>query len=379
MKISENFIHSHASEELIESDSTHSVLIDVIRTTVQISGLSALEANIVLHTWARCDARLAIDSEATQDFETLNRPTSLSWTQFHENLVSWATLKAIESGRGELFMFHAAALSCPDTGATIILTAESGTGKTTATLNLAKALGYVTDETAAFGLDGRLHPYAKPLSLLPASKQRPKTQYSPEDLNLIHPNVEPYVAAIAILDRDRSGERITPTLETLPIAEALSQVIPQISSLAHLDRGLVQLCQQIDSLGGVIRLHYSEASDLTTVVNDLLASQWLHQVGEWTALEVGMSNTAAPTAGYYRRVQVDDAILLSNEIAILINEEYFVLSGIGPAIWQSLSSWKSSAELLDEIVAEHGRPSDAELMLNNQLAVLTDQGIVERS
>lgn len=379
MKISENLIHSHAGEDLNESDSAHAVLIDVIKTTVQISGLSELEANTVLHAWVRCNARLAIVSEANPALETLSRSSALSWTQFHENLVNWVTLKAIESGRGELFMFHAAALSCPDTGATIVLAAESGSGKTTATINLAKTFGYVTDETAAFSADQRLHPYAKPLSLLPASKQRPKTQYSPEDLNLMYPSVEPHVVSIAILDRDRSGERITPTVETLPIAEALSQVIPQTSSLANLDRGLVQLCQQIDSLGGVIRLHYSEASDLKAVVNDLLASPRLRQIGEWSALEVGITSTAAPAAGYYRRVLVHDAILLSSDIAILMNEEYFVLSGIGPTIWQSLSIWKSSADLLDEIVAEHGRPSGAESILADQLETLLAQGIIERA
>ncbi len=379
MKISEHLLAPHKAEELIESDSTHAVLIDVMKTTVQILGLSELEAKTILHAWARCNARLVSGPPMSQSLETISRPESSSWTQFHEDLVSWATLKAIESGRGELFMFHAAALSCPETGATIVLTAESGTGKTTATLNLAKTFGYVTDETAAFGPDRRLHTYAKPLSLLPTSKQRPKTQYSPEDLDLRHSNVEPFVAAIAVLDRDRTGETVSPTFETLPIADALRQIIPQTSSLANLDRGLVQLCRQIDSLGGVLRLHYSEASDLTNVVTDLLASPRLHQMSEWSALGVGITSSVAPGAEYYRRAQVDDAILLGSEIAILMNEEYFLLSGIGPAIWQSLSSWKSSAELLDEIEAEHGRPSGAELIFADQLEVLIGQGIVERS
>lgn len=379
MKSTETLISSHTAEQLTDSGNTFAVLVDVIRTTVQICGLSELEAKAILHAWSRCNARVVSDQHTSQAFETLNRPVALSWTQFHENLVSWATLKAIESGRGELFMFHAAALSSPNSGATIVLTAESGTGKTTATLNLAKTLGYVTDETATFGADRKLYPYAKPLSLLPTSKQRPKTQYSPEDLNLLQPDIEPYVAAIAILDRDRTGETISPTFEPLPLAHALNQIIPQISSLPHLDRGLVQLCQQIDSLGGVIRLHYSEASELIHVVTELLASQRPHQIGVWSALDIGITGTEAQGAGYYRRVQVKDAILLGEEAAILMNEEYFVLSGIGPSIWKSLASWKSSSQLLDEIVAEHGRPPGAELMLDAQLGVLVEQGIVEQS
>jgi hypothetical protein len=379
MKSTQTLIASHTAEQLTDSDNTLAVLVDVIRTTVKIGGLSELEAKTILRAWSRCNARVVSDQHTSQAFETLNRPVALSWTQFHENLVSWATLKAIESGRGELFMFHAAALSCPNSGATIVLTAESGTGKTTATLNLAKALGYVTDETAAFGADRKLYPYAKPLSLLPTSKQRPKTQYSPEDLNLLLPDIEPYVAAIAILDRDRTGETISPAFERLPIADALKQIIPQISSLAHLDRGLVQLCQQIDSLGGVIRLRYSEASELIHVVTELLASQRPHQIGEWSALDIDITGTDAVGTGCYRRVHVNDAIWLGNETAILMNEEYFVLSGIGPSIWKSLSSWKSSAQLLEEIVAEHGRPSGADLMLNEQLGVLVKQGILEQS
>ena len=377
-KASTTHIFSNQNRDPSDSSSNQAVLLDVVKTTVKISGLSQEEADTLLHAWARCNARLATELYDIDPHLVLIRPASVGWTQFHEHLVSWVTLKAIESGRGALLMFHGAALSDPVTGASIILAAESGTGKTTATLILAKLLGYVTDETAAFDLDRRIYPYAKPLSLLPSNNKRPKTQYSPEDLSLLLHVSEPFVSALAILDRDRTGIPRIPEAEEIPLSEALEVLLPQMSSLSYLERGLVKLCQQIDTLGGVIRISYSEASSITNLVADILAAPRPVRASEWSALDLLVTRTPSPGSNYYRRVQVEDAITLGNDVAILLKEEYFVISGIGPAIWDSLSDWKSAPDLLRDIAVTHGKPEGAEQILSEQLRALIDQRLIEQ-
>lgn len=360
-------------------EATSAVLIDVLRATVKVDGLSTDEAEILLHTWSRCNARPLAAASPERALPTLARNDAVSWTQFHENLVSWITLRAIESGRGDLMMFHAAALSSPDSGAAIVLVAESGTGKTTATRNLAKKFGYITDETAAFDTHRRLLSYAKPLSLLPASNRRPKTQYSPEELGLEIPSTEPYVAALAVLDRNRTGAKTEPSAEKLPLAEALTLVIPQMSSLAFLQRGLIGLCQHIDALGGVVRLNYSEAADLPDIVDGLLSGSPTPSSGNWRVLPLELLGGSLGPTGTYRRTPVNDAIEVDSDVAILKDEQFFMLSGLGPALWEALSGWKSFDELLEDMAAVHGRPPGAEDYLSCQLVELVGQGIIEQS
>src|ERR671912_297894 len=59
------------------------------------------------------------------------------------------TTHALVARAGQLMMLHAAALADPRTGATAVLVAASGTGKTTASRTLGKRFIYLSDETAA--------------------------------------------------------------------------------------------------------------------------------------------------------------------------------------------------------------------------------------
>ncbi|WP_146111946.1 hypothetical protein [Arthrobacter sp. MYb227] len=293
--------------------------------------------------------------------------------------MSWITRQAIESGRGNLFMFHAAALCSPSSGASIVLAAESGTGKTTATRVLATELGYITDETAAFDTDGVLYPYAKPLSILTGAKQRPKTQFSPAELELQPYEGEARVATIAVLDRDRSGLLAEPIASKLSLGEALNQLIPQMSSLSYLDRGLVQLCQLIDSLGGVVQLRYAEASELAAIIKDLLGSPRASKNHEWSAADIQVTSRPAPAVWSIRRQTVDDAIWLGPDLGLLKDEQYILLTGIGPFIWDSLSDWKTFDELFDAAIITFGSVAHAKQILHEQLESLCSLGILERA
>ena len=66
--------------------------------------------------------------------------------------------------------------------------------------------GYVTDESSAVRTDPSMLAFAKPLSVLPSSGLRPRTQYSPDALGLLPAPTDPRLAVVAAPDRDRTGE-----------------------------------------------------------------------------------------------------------------------------------------------------------------------------
>lgn len=177
------------------------------------------------------------------------------------------TQRCLEQKVGAAWLLHACALADPGSGATVVLVAPSGTGKTTAALTLGRRFGYLTDETAVIGLDGTLVPFAKPLSLL-VDGRRPKRQVSPDELGLLPAPARAHLVAVALLHRDPEVEGVR--VEHVPTVEALPQLAEQTSSLHLLDRPLHTVADLVAARGGVRRLVYSEAADLEPVV-----AEWL--------------------------------------------------------------------------------------------------------
>jgi len=182
-------------------------------------------------------------------------------------LSSHLTVAAISANFGELWMLHACAVADPTTGATAVLVAASGTGKTTAAVALGRRLGYLTDETAAIRPDGTLLPYPKPLSVL-VDGQGPKRQHSPSDLGLLEAPAAPWLAAIALLDRDGSP---SPRVEAVRTVEALPALAEHTSALQRHERPLHMVAEHLHRTGGLRRISYREAEDLVPVVAELLA------------------------------------------------------------------------------------------------------------
>lgn len=184
-----------------------------------------------------------------------------------DELSTRVTHLGLERRVGHAWLLHACALADPATGATVVLVAPSGTGKTTAALTLGRELGYLTDETAVIGLDGRVTPFAKPLSLL-VDGRRPKRQVSPSEVGLLRAPASAHLAAVALLQRDPEVEGVR--VERVPMVEALSLLAEQTSSLHLLDRPLHTVAELLEARGGVRRLVYAEASDLLPVVRSWL-------------------------------------------------------------------------------------------------------------
>ena len=98
--------------------------------------------------------------------------------------------------------------------------------------------------------------------------QQPKRQASPTELGLRAAPAEPWLAAIALLDRTGAG---APRVEEVRTVEALPALAEQTSALHRLDRPLHLVAGHLHRTGGLRRITYQEADDLAPVVADLIA------------------------------------------------------------------------------------------------------------
>lgn len=178
------------------------------------------------------------------------------------------TQRAIASNRGKLVMLHAAALADAETGATAVLVAPSGTGKTTASRALGRRFAYLSDETAAITRDGIVLPYRKPLSVLQGSNPL-KSQHAPSELGLRMTDRECRVAALLVIERVMD-HRNEPTVTPLNPVDAIAAIAAQSSYLPSLERPLHRLAEVVEHAGGAHHVAYREAATLEDVLRRLL-------------------------------------------------------------------------------------------------------------
>jgi hypothetical protein len=178
------------------------------------------------------------------------------------------TTRAIDARAGELVMLHAAALADPVTGRTAVLVAASGTGKTTASVNLGTEFAYLTDETAAVTADGVVLPYRKPLSIIDGGHL--KKQVAPSELGLLTTDRECRLAALLVIKRDPRHEG-APDVTLLDTVDAIAAIAPQSSYLPSMDKPLHRLAALIHLVGSARHVTYAESAELAPVLADLLA------------------------------------------------------------------------------------------------------------
>jgi len=179
-----------------------------------------------------------------------------------------AALIAAQAGR--LLMLHAGALCHPDTGASVVYVAPGGTGKTTLSRALGREFAYLTDETVGITEDRRILPYPRPLTLRRPSGGRAKIEHAPDDLGLLAPRADPWVAGVVLIRRDPSVVGVS--VEPLDPGEALLLLAPEASSLARLERPLHRLAELGQATGGFRLVRYAEAADLAGLVGDTVGA-----------------------------------------------------------------------------------------------------------
>ena len=307
-----------------------------------------------------------------------------------EAVTSEITVAAILERAGELTMLHACGVADPD-GAVIALVAKSGTGKTTASSQLARTFGYITDETVAIRADGTVVPYPKPLSVKQATPGAAKLQVGPDELGLKVAPANPRIRAIALLDRVAGAEYQLPVIEPVPLVEAVLALIPDTSSQAAVAQPLQSLCRLIDSVGGVFRVSYSEAADLRVSLAPLFQAcpvELSDGDTEWVpaltlpstdpADQAGGEPSGPLPAGWLQRTEAVDAVEIGGDLLVLTETELTRLSGIGPIIWQTARRPVSMEELVRRIEALHGLPEGYEALLDAAIDGLISQGLLLR-
>jgi hypothetical protein len=87
------------------------------------------------------------------------------------DLLSWSLNTHVATAAREFFVLHAGCLSLPGTSTALLLSAPSGSGKSSLTAALVqRGFGYLSDEFAPIDpLSGQVYPYPKPINLKPGS------------------------------------------------------------------------------------------------------------------------------------------------------------------------------------------------------------------
>ncbi len=139
-------------------------------------------------------------------------------------------------------------------------------GKTTLAQELGQHWRYVTDEAAGIDDDGRLLPYPKPLSVEDAQDTRSSGRLRPSDLAPVQALSTP----VAVVLLDRRDDQREPQVDRLPTVRAVAHLAEHTSYLARLERPLHRLAAAAPRTAVALRASYTEASQLRTVVAELL-------------------------------------------------------------------------------------------------------------
>lgn len=224
---------------------------------VRLDDCPVVEAEFV-DAWARC----LVDAEPSL---TLHATATTMVTLTHA-----ITHQLILARRGELLMLHAGAVANPTTGAAIAYVAPGGTGKTTLTLLLGRRYGYLTDETVAIDPETlAILPYMKPLSVRPqGGVSGPKQEVSPDRAGLLPAPANPTLSTLVLLRRQPGASEFRST--DLDLLTAITEIVPETSSLVDLPAPLHLLADVFTRVGGITLLEYSEASQLIDFVSDRL-------------------------------------------------------------------------------------------------------------
>jgi len=322
---------------------TADLVVDVLGLRVLIEPGDALDAAQHERLRAAWSGAISADAATTPDL-TVSFNAEASFDQGMEQLTVDVTLAALEALRGRALMFHAAGVADAE-GRVVAFVGPSGRGKTTLSRALGRRFGYVSDETVAADESRSVHPYRKPLSVV--RKDLPKEQVSPVDAGLLPvPAVPLRLDGLVLIDRD--PELDAPQLSTVPLAEALPELVTQMSYLRDHPAPLQSIARLCDAVGGVRMLRYPDAETVPAIMPEILGAE--PAASEWHPL-------ALPAAsGPYGVAQARDAIRSDDYLIVMVESELKVLDGIAPVIWQAAADGADLDGIIAAVLDAHGEP-----------------------
>lgn len=295
------------------------------------------------------------------------------------------TVATITRRAGSALMLHAAGLAAPD-GRTVVLVAQSGTGKSIASRVLGRHLGYVSDETVVIEEDDAVTPYPKPLSLIPKGGSRTsKGEHSPDDLGLLPTPPSPRLAAVVLLDRN--PECSAPSLTRIPLVEGIVDTLPQTSSVLALRQPLQRLARALRVGGGPYRLTYAEIEECVDLLTDVLtegaSGSREHRAPDWKGFDgSGPAHPVLVTGERLRpddvviRQRFDEAVLSEGRVAVLVNGHPLRLDGLGTYLWQATVSPQPLRDLIEGAQRALGAHPEAQRLVLEAAAELAAHRIL---
>lgn len=284
-------------------------------------------------------------------------------------VTSRVTLAALDATAGLRINLHAGAVA-DDEGRTLVVIGPSGSGKTTAVQQLARRLGYLSDETTSVDENLAVHPHPKPLSVI-TDRDAPlvKHSLSPDDLDLRRPPSSAHLHRIVLLHRDDTDLGLVPFAP----ARAIAEIVAQTSSLVRLEHPLRRLAETIDACGGVWALHYRELADWLDDLVDLLDVEGrppqprLHHPG---------SGDAGRPPGAWTRTPWRDALEYDDELVLMVDSQVHVLAGLGVVLWLALETPRTTDELVAEVQELWGAHPDAVTLVGEALDLMVAEGML---
>lgn len=268
------------------------------------------------------------------------------------------TLRALEVREGDdLWMLHAAGLA-DEQGNVVVLSAPSGTGKTTAARHLSRRYAYISDETIAIDAQAAAIPYRKPLSVIEPTV-RHKVQVALSSIDGGRPVPEALrVVKIVVLHRDPDGPE-APDVEELDAVTALELLAPQSSYLGAARAPLHLIDAVLRATGGAVRLHYREVATIDDTIAALLRTPRT-DVAAIAPPRARLAPASSASEGTIVRADVVDELDLGDgRLAVLSGADegamLRVLDGIGPAVWRAAQG-VTLAQIVTAVIAEHGAP-----------------------
>jgi hypothetical protein len=163
-------------------------------------------------------------------------------------------------------------------------------------------------------------------------------------------------------------------VESVPLDEALGELVPQMSSLAKMPDPLRSLVDVIAATGGVRRLVYAGAEELADLVPTILATRSHTQTGTKPATRELPSELPPGTVG---RAPFVDALTIDDKLAVLSSHRLHVLAGIGPTLWNSADG-VSIDEMRALVESTHGpNPNGAGSYVADAINQLVVAGVLQ--
>ncbi|GAA3930406.1 hypothetical protein [Microbacterium soli] len=335
-----------------------------LRVRIELgAGLDGAQRRRVRQAWSGALSTGDGDPDLTVPF-----PAGADHDRAMERLTVDVTLAALEALRGRALMFHAAGVA-DERGTVAAFVGPSGRGKTTLSRELGRQWGYVSDETIAVQPDLRVSPYRKPLSVVRPGA--PKRQVPAQEAGLKDlPAAALRLGALVLIERDAG--LAAPEVTSIPLAEALPQLVPQMSYLRFLDRPLQAVASLADAVGGIRLLRYPDAGTVPALLPQLLTSQ-THASG-WSPAPEPVPDAPLIADG------TADAILTDGFLIVMVGATLHVLDGIAPQVWLSCARGEDIDGIVAGVLAEYGPPpqGDAAALVRSALEELIEAGVLRR-